>query len=119
MKKENEKIKPERPAGFQDFFPEEFIARKKMIETVQATFERFGFNSIETPIIEYQEVLAGEEGETGKNIFKINSSKEKKIALRFDQTVPFSRVLAANPYNFKKKDRHKTSLGKNCIRTSI
>ncbi len=111
-KNKKEKIKPERASGFQDFFPEEFIAREKMIATVRSIFEKFGFDSIETPIMEYQEILAGEEGDTGKNIFKIDSSRDKKIALRFDQTVPFSRVLAANPYNAKSKTGIKLPWGR-------
>lgn len=94
-------IEAERPGGFLDFLPDEYLAREKMIDNIKKTFRSFGFESMETPIVEFDKVLKGEEGETGKQIFSIASSNTKgeDLGLRFDQTVPFARVLAANPYN--------------------
>ncbi|MGN7612380.1 histidine--tRNA ligase [Magnetococcales bacterium HHB-1] len=99
------KIKPERPGGFLDFLPSEYLIREKLIETIREVFHSFGYDPIETPMIEFEKVLAGEKSDTGKNIFRIAKSDEKseKLALRFDQTVPFARLLAANPYNKRGK----------------
>lgn len=98
-------IEAERPGGFLDFLPDGYLAREKMIETIRKTFQSFGFESMETPIVEFDKVLKGEESETGKQIFSITSSdtKGEALGLRFDQTVPFARMLAANPYNAHEK----------------
>lgn len=103
-----EKISPDRPGGFLDFLPEEFLARERMLRTIERIFRSFGFDPIETPMVEFEEVLAGETSDTGKQIFRVKSGQsedagEKTLALRFDQTVPFARLLAANPYDAKNR----------------
>lgn len=98
-------IKAERPGGFLDFLPVEFLAREKMLKTIEKIFQSYGFDPIETPMVEFEYVLSGETSDTGKNIFQVKSLREretsgaKNLALRFDQTVPLARLLAANPYN--------------------
>lgn len=97
-------IKPERPGGFLDFLPPDYLAREKMLKTIEKTFRSFGFDPIETPRIEFLKTLAGETSDTGKNIFHIKSTKDDApLAMPFDHTVPFARLLAANPYDAKKK----------------
>lgn len=104
-----EKVSPDRPGGFLDFLPAEFLAREKMLRIIERVFRSFGFDPIETPMVEFEEVLAGETSDTGKQIFRVKSKQEKEnteektLALRFDQTVPFARLLAANPYDAKKR----------------
>ncbi|MEA3449464.1 MAG: histidine--tRNA ligase [Patescibacteria group bacterium] len=101
-KKERGELKPERPGGFLDFLPKDYLAREKMINTISGVFRSFGFDPIETPRVEFLKTLAGEESDTGKNIFYIKSSSDSEpLALPFDHTVPFARLLAANPYNAK------------------
>lgn len=94
-------IEANRPGGFLDFLPEECIARTQMIRTITQTFASFGFDPIETPIVEFRHILQSEEGETGKQIFSITSHETtgEDLALRFDHTVPLARLLAQNPYN--------------------
>ncbi len=97
-------VKPERPGGFLDFLPPDYLAREKMLGTIQKIFRSFGFDPIETPRIEFLKTLAGETSDTGKNIFHIKSSHDDEpLAMPFDHTVPFARILAANPYNAKKR----------------
>lgn len=97
-------VKPERPGGFLDYLPAEFLAREKMIETIEKVFRSFGFDPIETPRIEFLKTLAGETSDTGKNIFHIESTHDDEpLAMPFDHTVPFARLLAANPYDPKRK----------------
>ncbi|MCI5225799.1 MAG: histidine--tRNA ligase [Candidatus Electrothrix sp. AX2] len=101
---QSNKVKPERPGGFIDFLPADYLARKKMLETIEGVFFSFGFDPIETPIIEFTKILSGETSETGKNIFHVTGSEaDESLSLRFDQTVPFARLLASNPYNAKKR----------------
>jgi len=97
-------VKPERPGGFLDLMPAEYLAREKMIRTVETVFRSYGFDSIETPVIEFAKTLEGETSDTGKNIFHVRSEQEDEpLAMRFDHTVPFARLLAANPHDPKKR----------------
>jgi len=97
-------VKPERPGGFLDFLPADYLAREKMLQTIENVFRRFGFDPIETPCIEFKKTLSGETSDTGKNIFHIkHTDDDEPLALPFDHTVPFARILAANPYNARSK----------------
>ena len=97
-------VKPERPGGFLDFLPADYLAREKMLKTIENVFRRFGFDPIETPRIEFKKILSGETSDTGKNIFHIKQTEDDEpLALPFDHTVPFARILAANPYDARSK----------------
>jgi len=104
MKEISKIVKPERPAGFLDYGPDEHRAREEMVLAISKVFANFGFDQIETPMAEFYRVLLGED-ETSKNIFRLHTrgNSEDNLALRFDHTVPFARFLAANPYNSQKK----------------
>jgi len=94
---EERKIKPVQPGGFNDYAPEAMSARTRMIETIRRVYELFGFQPLDTPCVEFTEVLTGEGGETEKEIFRLMGTEEdKELALRFDLTVPLSRYVAAN-----------------------
>ena len=97
--KQSPRIKPELPGGFRDYGPEDAIARRIMIRTIETAFEDFGFDPMETPAAERTEVLTGGEKESKKMIFGLANAGEKKsnTSLRFDLTVPLARFIAANP----------------------
>lgn len=87
--------------GTRDFSPEEKIARGKIMDTLKKVCELYGFNPIETPIIERYDTLAakfaaGEESDALKEIFITKDNGDRKLGLRFDLTVPFSRYIAMN-----------------------
>jgi histidyl-tRNA synthetase len=106
MNKQKDKkiVKAEKPGGFLDYLTPEFLAREKMLTTVQGVFRSFGFDPIETPRVEFLKTLAGEESDTGKSLFLIKSKEDDEpLAMPFDHTVPFARLLAANPYDAIKK----------------
>ena len=97
-------VKPERPGGFLDLLPSDYLAREKMLGSIEKVFRSFGFDPIETPRVEFLKTLAGETSDTGKNIFHIKTTTgDEPLALPFDHTVPFARILAANPYNAREK----------------
>jgi histidyl-tRNA synthetase len=97
-------VKPERPGGFLDFLPADYLAREEMLKRIERVFRSFGFDPIETPRIEFLKTLAGETSDTGKNIFHIKSTEDDEpLAMPFDHTVPFARLLAANPYDSRKR----------------
>ena len=88
--------------GFQDFLPEDLIPRKRLIQKIEQVFEQFGFAPLDTPALEYLDVLLGTGGEnTNKELFRLESPEGEAIALRFDLTVPFARLLAQYPDRLK------------------
>ena len=90
-----DKVKPQTLKGFRDFLPEEMALRQKVIDTLKEVFESYGFEPLETPALEYAETLLGKSGEeTEKLIYSFKDKGGRKVGLRYDLTVPVSRVLA-------------------------
>jgi histidyl-tRNA synthetase len=80
--------------GFRDFLPEEKRRRDFVLKKIKETFELFGFEPLETPALEYASVLLGKYGEEAdKMVYTFKDRGGRKLALRYDQTVPLSRVL--------------------------
>lgn len=90
-------IKPQTLKGFRDFLPEDAMKRQYVIDIIRKTFELYGFEPLETPAIEYLEVFTGNIGEDEKLFYKFTDTGGRKVALRFDQTVPTCRVVAQYP----------------------
>lgn len=92
-------IEPKILKGFKDTLPEIMIIKKKLIKKLEKTFENFGFLPIDTPALEYTEILLGKGGgETDKQIYRFRDHGGRDVALRYDLTVPLARFVAAN-YN--------------------
>lgn len=90
-------IQPKILKGFRDSLPSQEIIRKQIISTLEHSFALHGFVPIDTPVLEYTEVLLGKGGgETDKQIFHFEDNGGREVALRFDLTVPFARFLAAH-----------------------
>ena len=112
-------MKPSLPKGTRDFSPLETARRKYIFETIRDSFERFGYQALETPAMENLSTLTGKYGDEGDRlIFKILNSgdylkdvRENQVdlnqlgtilpmisekALRYDLTVPFARFVAMN-----------------------
>lgn len=88
-------IKPQTLKGFRDFLPKEARKRQYVINILKKVFESYGFEPLETPALEYEEVLLGKYGEEGdKLMYRFEDNGKRKVALRYDQTVPTSRVVA-------------------------
>jgi len=79
--------------GFRDFLPREAKKRQWLIEKLRSVFESYGFEPLETPALEYAELLKGKYGEEEKLIYEFETKGKDKVALRYDQTVPLSRVI--------------------------
>jgi Histidyl-tRNA synthetase len=83
--------------GFRDFLPEEKRKRDYVIAKMKAVYERFGFEPIETPTLEYADLLLGKYGdEADKLVYNFKDRGDRAIALRYDQTVPTARILATS-----------------------
>lgn len=88
-------IKAQTLKGFRDFLPSEAKKRQYVINTLKRVFESYGFEPLETPALEYEEVLLGKYGDEGDNLmYRFEDNGKRKVALRYDQTVPLARVVA-------------------------
>lgn len=93
----NSRIEPELPRGFRDFLPEEMIPLEEFLDKVRTIYRSYGFRPQQTPAIEFESVLTGEVGgETGGQIYRFQDQSEDRLGLRFDLTVPLSRIIAKN-----------------------
>ncbi len=89
----NKKLKPKTLPGFMELLPNEQILFNKMKETIQKTYEEYGFLPLDTPIIEDANILLAKAGgETEKQIYKFEKG-ENDLALRFDLTVPLAKYV--------------------------
>lgn len=90
-------IEPKILKGFRDSMPAQEIQKKEIIAKLEKNFSSYGFVPIDTPVLEYTEVLLGKGGgETDKQIFHFHDNGGREVAMRFDLTVPFARFLAAH-----------------------
>jgi histidyl-tRNA synthetase len=92
--------RPRPVSGFPEHLPEIRMVEQQMLDRIRATFESYGFASIETPSVEELEVLLAK-GETDKEIYTIerlqadeNAGGEARLGLHYDLTVPFARYVA-------------------------
>jgi histidyl-tRNA synthetase len=97
MTTESFRVQPRLAKGFRDLFAADLEARRAMIETVRAVYERYGFEPLETPAIEYVEVLGKnlpESDQPDGGIFAWKGDDDEWIATRYDLTAPLARVVA-------------------------
>lgn len=101
------KIEPRTLKGFRDFLPKDARKRQYAIETLKHVFESYGFEPLETPALEYEDILMGKYGEEGDRLmYKFEDNGKRRVAMRYDQTVPLARVVAQYqndlPFPFKR-----------------
>ena len=111
-------INPQALKGFRDSLPGMEIPKKELISRLEKIFESFGFVPIDTPALEYTEVLLGKGGgETEKQIYRFKDHGDRDVSLRFDLTVPFARFMALHrselPVPFKRYHINKVWRGEN------
>lgn len=88
-------IQPRVLKGFRDFLPQAEIERTSLTEKITKVYRSFGFVPIDTPVLEYTEILLRKSnGETEKQVFRFEDNGGRDVALRFDLTVPFARFTA-------------------------
>ncbi len=89
------RITPRTLKGFRDYAPEAMIPRERLIDTARRVYRAYGFMPIDTPALEYLDILAGKGGEeTDKQIYKFQDHGDRWVGLRFDLTVPLARFAA-------------------------
>jgi len=81
--------------GFRDYLPETMMPRERLMETARQVYRSYGFAPIDTPALEYEEILTGKGGEeSDKQLYRFEDHGGRKVALRFDLTIPLARFMA-------------------------
>ncbi|NOX36401.1 MAG: histidine--tRNA ligase [Calditrichaeota bacterium] len=94
----SKKITPRIYKGTRDFLPEQMVKRNYVISIIKEIFERYGFEPLETPTIELWETLSGKYGEEADRLtYRFTDRGNREVGLRYDLTVPLSRVVAMYP----------------------
>src|SRR3989338_5330377 len=92
-------MKLELAKGVKDIYPEEKILQQRVMDVFRRTFELYGYAPIETPLLEKYEVLASKYAggsEILNEMFTLNDQGGRRLALRYDLTVPFCRFVGMN-----------------------
>ncbi|GAM86026.1 hypothetical protein ANO11243_040360 [Dothideomycetidae sp. 11243] len=84
------------PKGTKDWDGSDMVIREKIFSTITQVFKRHGAVTIDTPVFELKEILAGKYGEDSKLIYDLADQGGELCSLRYDLTVPFARFLAMN-----------------------
>src|SRR5262249_8187130 len=88
-------ITPRTLKGFRDYPPSLMIPREQLLDRAREVYRSYGFAPIDTPAMEYAEVLLGKGGEESDRIvYRFKDHGDRDVALRFDLTVPFARFSA-------------------------
>ncbi len=90
-----QRITPRTLKGFRDFLPEMMIPRERLMETARSVYRSYGFVPIETPTLEYSEILCGKGGdESDRQMFRFEDHGGRDVGMRFDLTVPLARFVS-------------------------
>lgn len=92
-------VEPRLPRGMRDTLPQKMLQRRYVIGVVERVFERFGFEPLQTPVLELQQTLLGKYGPDAEKLIYDAKHRDgsEELALRYDLSVPLSRVVAMNP----------------------
>jgi len=97
-------VKTDTAKGFQDFTGEDALKRVKMKKLIQEQFELYGFEPAETPIIEYEEFVKGDNSndEAVRDVFKLKDRGERELALRYEFTFQLKRIAKNQKLPYKR-----------------
>jgi histidyl-tRNA synthetase len=88
-------ITPRTLKGFRDHLPETMIPRERLIDTAKRVYRSYGFSPIDTPALEYLEILTGKgSDETDRLMYRFQDHGGRDVGMRFDLTVPLARFVA-------------------------
>ena len=93
------RLKARMPRGLADRGPAEIAATRRMLEVIRGVFERYGFDPVETPMIEYTDALGKflpDQDRPNEGVFSFQDDDEQWLSLRYDLTAPLARYVAEN-----------------------
>jgi histidyl-tRNA synthetase len=101
--KKRQIYKPKPISGFPEWLPELRVIEQQWLDKIRAVYESYGYCNIETPSVEELGVIAAKGEDVDKEIYVLerlqadpDDKKDARLALHFDQTVPFARYVAQN-----------------------
>jgi histidyl-tRNA synthetase len=100
--KKPQKLRARLPRGLEDRGPTAIAATRQMVETIREVFERYGFEPLETPAIEYTDALGKflpDQDRPNEGVFSFQDDDEQWLSLRYDLTAPLARYVAENFQN--------------------
>src|SRR5665213_1577123 len=100
--KKPQKLKARLPRGLADRGPAEIAATRAMTETIREVFERYGFEPVETPAMEFTDALGKflpDQDRPNEGVFSFQDDDEQWLSLRYDLTAPLARYVAENFQN--------------------
>lgn len=95
-----EKMAYQNVKGTQDYLPQDEKIRRKIVRTLEDLFIQYGCKPLETPILNYTELMASKYAggaEILEEMYTLSDRGERDLALRYDLTIPFAKVIAMNP----------------------
>lgn len=95
-KKSKLQVSLKTPKGTKDWADSDMVIREAIFSTLSSLFKRHGAVTIDTPVFELREILAGKYGEDSKLIYNLEDQGGELTSLRYDLTVPFARYVAMN-----------------------
>ena len=97
--KKPQKLRARLPRGLEDRGPAAIAATRQMVEKIREVFERYGFEPVETPAMEYTDALGKflpDQDRPNEGVFSFQDDDEQWISLRYDLTAPLARYVAGN-----------------------
>jgi histidyl-tRNA synthetase len=106
--KKPQKLRARLPRGLEDRGPAAINATRRMVEKIRAVYERYGFEPVETPAMEFTDALGKflpDQDRPNEGVFSFQDDDEQWISLRYDLTAPLARYVAENFDNLPKPYR--------------
>jgi histidyl-tRNA synthetase len=91
------KLRARLPRGLADRGPADILATRRMLDTIRAVYERYGFEPVETPAVEYTDALGKflpDQDRPNEGVFSFQDDDEQWLSLRYDLTAPLARYVA-------------------------
>lgn len=88
-------MRPVTPRGFRDCLPREALERERLVRRANDVFDRWGYDPVETPVVEVYETLVVAAGDLEGTAFRMFDSDGRLLALRPDMTMPIARLVSS------------------------
>ena len=97
-------MKTQTVKGFRDFVGADALKRAKVVEVIRRQFELYGFEPVETPVVEFEEFVRGEnvDDEAVRDVFRLEDRGKRRLALRYEFTFQLKRVAKDQRLPFKR-----------------
>lgn len=93
---------PQRLKGFNDYFADDVMIRRYVTDIIRSTYEKYGFEPLETPALEYSELILGQSGEEAEKLYyRFQDPGQRDVMLRYEVMISMCRAVAQNTNNIQ------------------